>query len=158
VDTDCPASIRLDAALLQAIARHRTGDRRGSAQALEHVLALAEPDGFRRPFTRGGQEVHEMLLAHLDSGTAYWSLVTNLVTVGPDDADAGDRAQLLEPLSDRELTVLRYLQSILSRAEIAAELSISVNTVKTHVRNIYRKLDTGRRRDAVRQARRRQLL
>jgi LuxR family maltose regulon positive regulatory protein len=158
VDTDCPASIRLDAALLQAIARHRTGDRRGSTQALEHVLALAEPDGFRRPFTRGGQEVHEMLLAHLDSGTAYWSLVTNLVTVGPDDADAGDRAQLLEPLSGRELTVLRYLQSILSNAEIAAELSISVNTVKTHVRNIYRKLDTGRRRDAVRQARRRQLL
>jgi LuxR family maltose regulon positive regulatory protein len=58
-----------------------------------------------------------------------------------------------EPLTERELTVLRYLQSILSNVEIASELSLSVNTVKTHVRNIYRKLDATRRRDAVRRAR-----
>lgn len=62
------------------------------------------------------------------------------------------------PLSERELTVLRYLQSILSNAEIAAEMSISVNTVKTHVRSIYRKLDADTRRDAVRRARSLQLL
>lgn len=65
----------------------------------------------------------------------------------------GPARSLDEPLTERELTILRYLQSILSNVEIAAELSLSVNTVKTHVRNIYRKLDATRRRDAVRRAR-----
>lgn len=63
------------------------------------------------------------------------------------------RDTLDEPLTERELTILRYLQSILSNVEIASELSLSVNTVKTHVRNIYRKLDATRRREAVRRAR-----
>jgi LuxR family maltose regulon positive regulatory protein len=63
-----------------------------------------------------------------------------------------------EPLTDRELTVLRYLQSVLSNGEIAAEMTVSVNTVKTHVRSIYRKLDTNHRRDAVRRARELHLL
>lgn len=61
-------------------------------------------------------------------------------------------------MTDRELTILRYLQSILSNVEIASELSLSVNTVKTHVRNIYRKLDATRRREAVRRARELRLL
>ena len=158
IDSGCPISVRLDTAMLHAVAAHRLGDIRGSTRALERVLRLAEPDGFRRIFTAGGPEVHEMLLAHLDSGTAYWSLVANLVAEGRTDVDAADRTHLLEALSERELTVLRYLQSILSNAEIAAEMSISVNTVKTHVRNIYRKLDTDHRSDAVRRARSLQLL
>jgi LuxR family maltose regulon positive regulatory protein len=158
VDQGCPTSVRLDIAMLRAVAAHRLGDIHGSSRALECVLQLAEPDGFRRIFTAGGCEVHEMLLAHLDSGTAYWSLVANLVAEGRIETDGVDRAQLQEPLSERELTVLRYLQSILSNAEIAAEMSISVNTVKTHVRNIYRKLDTDHRSDAVRRARSLQLL
>ncbi|MET8832926.1 LuxR C-terminal-related transcriptional regulator, partial [Micromonospora sp. NPDC004540] len=66
---------------------------------------------------------------------------------------AGAERTLDEPLTERELTILRYLQSILSNVEIASELSLSVNTVKTHVRNIYRKLDATRRREAVRRAR-----
>jgi len=56
-------------------------------------------------------------------------------------------------LTERAITVLRYLRSILSTGGIAAELSVSVNTVKTPVRNIYRKLAVNRRRDAVRRAR-----
>jgi LuxR family transcriptional regulator, maltose regulon positive regulatory protein len=58
-----------------------------------------------------------------------------------------------EPLTEREMTVLRYLQGTLSKPEIAAMLHVSVNTVKTHVQSIYRKLDTGRRREAVQRAR-----
>ena len=58
----------------------------------------------------------------------------------------------------RELTVLRFLQSVLSNEEIASKMFVSVNTVKTHVRNIYRKLGVGRRREAVRRARELQLL
>jgi LuxR family transcriptional regulator, maltose regulon positive regulatory protein len=158
VDADCPVSVRLDTALLRAVAAHRLGDLRESARALERVLQLAEPDGFRRVFSAGGAEVHEMLLAHLDSGTAYWSLVTSLVATGRADSNPDGEVQLHEPLSERELTVLRYLQSILSNAEIAAEMLISVNTVKTHVRNIYRKLDADTRRGAVRRARSLRLL
>ena len=60
---------------------------------------------------------------------------------------------LIDPLSDRELTVLRYLASTLSNAEIASELYVSVSTVKTHQRAVYRKLSAGGRRDAVRRAR-----
>ena len=54
--------------------------------------------------------------------------------------------------------MLRYLQGTLSNVEIASTLHVSINTVKTHIRNIYRKLDAGRRREAVRRARDRRLL
>jgi len=56
-----------------------------------------------------------MLLAHLDSGTAYWSLVTSLVAAGQAGSNSDGEVQLREPLSERELTVLRYLQSIWSK-------------------------------------------
>jgi DNA-binding CsgD family transcriptional regulator len=62
-------------------------------------------------------------------------------------------APLLEPLSDREQTILRYLPTTLSNREIAAELFVTTNTVKTHLRAIYRKLDVARRREAVERAR-----
>ncbi|SBW21255.1 hypothetical protein FDG2_1954 [Candidatus Protofrankia californiensis] len=59
----------------------------------------------------------------------------------------------VEPLSGREQTVLSYLPTMLTTAEIASEMFVSVNTVKTHLKSIYRKLDVARRRDAVRRAR-----
>jgi LuxR family maltose regulon positive regulatory protein len=71
------------------------------------------------------------------------------------EADAGLAAEVL---SERELTVLHYLQSPLSNAEIAGQLTVSVHTVKTHVRNIYRKLGVARRREAIRRARHLNLL
>lgn len=166
--------VRLEAGLLDALTARAAGDHRRAARTLEQVLALAEPDGFRRVFTRSEPSARDLLAAHLDSGTAYWPMVRELISIGEvyagRDADQphggrdGDRRErggrlaaavpgLGEPLTDRELTVLRYLQSILSNVEIASELSVSVNTVKTHVRNIYRKLDATRRREAVRRAR-----
>jgi LuxR family maltose regulon positive regulatory protein len=70
----------------------------------------------------------------------------------------GRTGDLIEPLTERELTVLRYLQETLSNVEIASILYVSVNTVKTHVKNIYRKLQAGRRREAVQRARQLRLL
>jgi len=67
-------------------------------------------------------------------------------------------ATLVVPLSEREQVVLRYLSSRLSAGEIADELYVSLNTVKTHIKSIYRKLDTNRRWDAVKRARQLQLL
>ena len=70
----------------------------------------------------------------------------------------GTPAPLLEPLSDRELAVLRYLPTMMSNAEIAAEMFVSVNTVKTHLKHVYRKLDVTDRRDCVRRGRELRLL
>lgn len=157
-----PLPLRLSAGLVEALAARRTGDSRRASRTLEHVLRLAEPEGFRRVFTRAGAPARELLIEHLDSGTACWSLVNELVAAGERPVPTGPGtpvpAALAEPLTERELTVLRYLQSILSNTEIAVEMSLSVNTVKTHVRNIYRKLDAARRRDAVRRARELHLL
>lgn len=155
--TDWPLPVRLDAALLDAVLAGRGGDERRAGRTLEQALDLAAPDGYRRPFTRAEPGLRHLLTAHLDAGTAHWPMVSDLVRAVDPPADlaasGASVAPLDEPLTERELTILRYLQSILSNVEIAAELSVSVNTVKTHVRNIYRKLDATRRRDAVRRAR-----
>ncbi|WP_194821963.1 LuxR C-terminal-related transcriptional regulator, partial [Micromonospora sp. S-DT3-3-22] len=163
-----PLSVRLAAGVLDALLTRRAGDERRAGRLLERVLDLAGRHGHRRVFTRAEPEVRELLAAHLDSGTAYWPQVSDLVRDvappsgqgtygtrrGPADPRRDDPERPLdEPLTERELTILRYLQSILSNVEIASELSLSVNTVKTHVRNIYRKLDATRRREAVRRAR-----
>jgi LuxR family maltose regulon positive regulatory protein len=152
--------VRLAVGVLDAVLARAGGDGRRAARTLEQVLDLAAPEGYRRPFTRAEPGVRDLLAAHLDSGTAHWPTVSDLVR-GADAHTADEPAvrpapgerTLDEPLTERELTILRYLQSILSNVEIAGELSLSVNTVKTHVRNIYRKLDATRRREAVRRAR-----
>ncbi|WP_328419114.1 LuxR C-terminal-related transcriptional regulator [Micromonospora sp. NBC_00389] len=151
-----PLPVRLDAGLLDAVLAERGGDGRRAGRILEQVLDLAGPQGCRRVFTRAEPPVRDLLAAHLDAGTAHFSLVSDLIR-GAEQTTARPAAEpggtLDEPLTERELTILRYLQSILSNVEIASELSLSVNTVKTHVRNIYRKLDATRRREAVRRAR-----
>jgi LuxR family maltose regulon positive regulatory protein len=68
-------------------------------------------------------------------------------------ADTEARRTFIDPLTERERTVLRYLASTLSNTEIAAELYVSVTTVKTHQRALYRKLGAAGRRDAVQRAR-----
>ncbi|MFG1658963.1 LuxR C-terminal-related transcriptional regulator [Micromonospora chersina] len=155
-----PLSVRLSAGLLDAVLTAAGGDGRRAGRILEQVLDLAEPEGCRRVFTRAEPGVRDLLATHLDSGTAHWPTVSDLVRGAderradePPERPAGPERTLDEPLTERELTILRYLQSILSNVEIASELSLSVNTVKTHVRNIYRKLDATRRREAVRRAR-----
>ncbi|MFI5924980.1 LuxR C-terminal-related transcriptional regulator [Micromonospora sp. NPDC051543] len=151
-----PLSVRLDAGLLEAVLAERAGDGRRAGRVLEQVLDLAGPQGSRRAFTRAQPSVRDLLAAHLDAGTAHFPLVGDLVR-GVEEGTPRPAVEpgglLDEPLTERELTILRYLQSILSNVEIAGELSLSVNTVKTHVRNIYRKLGATRRREAVRRAR-----
>jgi LuxR family transcriptional regulator, maltose regulon positive regulatory protein len=153
-------ALRLEAGLVEAVTASRLGDAPRAAGTLERVLGMAEPQGFRRVFVTGGTAVRDLLAKHLESGTAFWSFVRDLVDtpselpVGPHRSPSGPD----EPLTDRELTVLRYLQSVLSNEEIASKLFLSVNTVKTHVRNIYRKLGVSRRREAVQRARELHLL
>lgn len=151
---------RLAAITTEAAARSALGERRRAHQLLEEALDLASAHGgHRRVFTQGGAEVRALLADHLDTGTAHRATVTEILdSTAPDKEERTAPPGLTEPLTERELTILRYLQSSLSNGEIAAELFLSVNTVKTHVRNIYQKLGAPRRRDAVRRARELRLL
>ncbi len=144
----------LEAWLLDAIAAQALGDDDRAFRSMERALALADAEGFRQAFLRDRAAVHGLLGRQLDWGTAHVSLVTELIDrLDRHEASGGTPPALIEPLTERERVVLRYLPSVLSNIEIAAELYVSVNTVKTHVRSIYRKLDAGGRRDAVKRAR-----
>jgi len=98
----------------------------------------------------------ELLERHRRDRTSHPSLVSEILNLlaGRSRASApGDAEPLREPLSESETRVLRYLPTNLSMKEIAAELYVSVNTVKTHIRHLYAKLDVNRRGEAVERAR-----
>jgi LuxR family maltose regulon positive regulatory protein len=151
---DMELGTRLEACLLEALAAHRLGRDRHASTTLEKALRLADRERFRGVFIREGPPARRLLNAHLDSGTAHWPFVMDIMECAGERTDRPVAPQLTE----RELTVLRYLQSVLTTEEIAAELHVSVNTMKTHLRHIYRKLTASRRREAVRKAREAQLL
>jgi LuxR family transcriptional regulator, maltose regulon positive regulatory protein len=147
------------------VAHRRLADHTAAAASLERALALAAPEGSPRLFVEGGAPVRALLADHLHHGTAHRQLAGALLerllsqTPGPLAPDGGERpAPMVESLSEREHVVLRYLPSMLSAGEIADELYVSVNTVKSHIKSIYRKLDANRRWEAVRRARQLHLL
>ncbi len=147
---------RLHAWLIAAVARQSLGQARDASEAVERALELAAADGYRRPFAEGGAAVRRLLARHATLPTAYAPLVAELVDAL--EPASGRPPGLLEPLSERERDVLRLLPTLLPNTEIAGELFVSVNTVKTHVKSIYRKLDVSSRREAVARARQLRLL
>jgi LuxR family maltose regulon positive regulatory protein len=153
--------ILLDVHLAAAAIHDDAGDVGGSMRCLEAALELAEPEGYVRVFVdQGGPQIRERLERQVRLGTAHRALVGDVLDRldGNGGADQGHVPELAEPLSARELDVLRYLPTSLQAAEIAAELFVSVNTVRTHVKNIYRKLGAQRRAQAVARARALRLL
>ena len=150
---------RVELWLLESLAADAGADVEAGAAALEHALDEAEPHGVRRPFTELGGDVATLLRRQLRRGTGHRSLVEELLReLDRPEAATRPRVLLLEPLSEREAAVLRFLPTMMSNGEIAAELFVSVNTVKTHLKSIYRKLDVPDRRGAVRRARELELL
>jgi LuxR family maltose regulon positive regulatory protein len=149
----------VEAQLLTALAHRALGDQRAANQAAEHALALAEPDRLVLPFAMtGAGELLEALPRH---ETAHAALVADILdVVHGASLPAKDQASSsqADELSPSELRVLRYLPTNLSRPEIASELSVSVNTVNTHIRNIYAKLQARDRSSAVQRARELRLL
>jgi LuxR family maltose regulon positive regulatory protein len=144
----------IQALLLEAIARDGLRDPGAASRALERALDLAEPMGLKLPFLFF--PAAQLLERHQRSGTAHASLVADILALlaGRAATAAATGAQVLEdPLSDSELRVLRYLPTNLPAPEIAAELFVSVNTIRTHMRHIYTKLGVHRRADAVQRAR-----
>jgi LuxR family maltose regulon positive regulatory protein len=151
-----PATL-LEAWLLQALAEQASGEQRAASQALDRALALAEREPFRDAFLLNGPAVRELLELQAQLGTAHPALLEVLLDGIGDHAPSG-AAALAEPLTESEQRILRYLPTMLSNAEIGAEVFVSLNTVKTHLRSIYRKLGASGRADAVERARRLGLL
>jgi LuxR family maltose regulon positive regulatory protein len=159
--------LAIEACLVDAVARQELADHVAAVRSVRLALDLAAPEGYRRVFVEGGTPVRTLLADHLHWDDTHQLLVGSLLerlrTATPPEGRAGpakaaDPAPLVVPLSEREQVVLRYLSSRLSAGEIADELYVSLNTVKTHIKSIYRKLDTNRRWDAVKRARQLQLL
>jgi LuxR family maltose regulon positive regulatory protein len=149
----------VEAHLLAGIAHLDLGDRNSAAAAAEAALAVAEPDRLIFPFAM--TEAAELLDALRRHETAHGALLADIVDLlrgaSPPSADREYRSQP-EELSPTELRVLRYLPTNLTRPDIARELYVSVNTVNTHIRNIYSKLGARDRSAAVGRARELRLL
>jgi LuxR family maltose regulon positive regulatory protein len=149
----------VEAHLLAGLAHRELGDLRAAKQAAERALALAEPDRLVLPFAMtGSRELLEALPRH---ETVHGALLADILDVLRGSSPAAKEQSSLPPaerLSPSELRVLRYLPTNLSRPEIAGQLSVSVNTVSTHLRKIYAKLGADDRSAAVHRARELRLL
>ena len=145
--------------LLAGIAHMVLGDQNAAAAAAEAALAAAEPDRLVFPFAMtGAAELLDALPRHK---TAHGALLVDILNLlRGESVPSIDRERLAESeeLSPSELRVLRYLPTNLTRPEIASELYVSINTVNTHLRNIYSKLGVRNRSSAVRHARELRLL
>jgi LuxR family maltose regulon positive regulatory protein len=151
-----PVSMRAEAWLLDALALDALAEHDDAARSLERSLDLAEPAGLRRLLLEHGNLVRPLLHRHVRQGTAHPAIVGEaLDSIERRGAVRASPVAVLlgEPLSEREQAILRYLPTMMSNQEIASELFVSVNTVKTHLKAIYRKLDASGRREAVRRGR-----
>jgi LuxR family maltose regulon positive regulatory protein len=143
----------IEAVLLDAVARLALGEHDEAQRGAERALALAEPEGRVWIFLTvpGARELFESHPLHRTAHAGHLkALLDHLAGVEPSDEEPHE---LPEPLSERELAVLRFLPTNLSAGEIGSELFVSVHTVKTHMRKLYAKLDVHTRAEAVQRGR-----
>jgi LuxR family maltose regulon positive regulatory protein len=144
----------IQALLLKARVDDALGDTGASSRALERALELAERDGLLLPFLL--HPAPDLLKRQSRLRTTHASLISEILNLLSGHAPAArpeDAEPLQEPLSESELRVLRYLPTNLRSPEIASELFVSLNTIRTHLRNVYAKLGVHSRTDAVKRAR-----
>ena len=146
--------------ILQALAAQSAGDMYKAISSLEQALSLAEAGGFVRIFVNEGPQMAHLLYEALSRNIAPEYVRRLLGAYPAEEPEQVDirvskktGAEMIEPLSDRETEVLHLLAEGLTNQEIADRIYISLNTVKTHTRNIYGKLDTHHRTSAVAKAR-----
>ena len=138
--------------VVQALARRARNDAPGAQASLERAVALAEPEGYVRVVADEGQAMAALLrLAAQQRDASSYLRRLLAATVTPASRAPVDQ-RLIESLSERELEVLRLLESDLDGPDIARELTVSLATVRTHTGNIYAKLGVNNRRAAVRRA------
>ena len=163
-DGDGPQDpVRLARCLVDAQLSYHNGDHTRGRQALEQALRLGEADQLRLPFAMERSWIRPALRRDPELARAHHRLLDpGLVSASRphryDPSAAEEVPLIVDQLSEREREVLRHVAAMLSTAEIAAEMYISVNTVKTHLKSIYRKLAAAHRGEAVRRARQLNLL
>jgi LuxR family maltose regulon positive regulatory protein len=154
---------------LQALALREKGERERAVSIVTQALTLAEPEGYVRTFVDEGQEMapllSEVLMVHQrrhlvrpDRPSAHYLRKLLAALEQAASGSVSPTPQLPEPLSERELEVLQLIASGKSNSRIAQELFVTAGTVKTHIRNIYRKLDAHSRTQALVRARELNLL
>ncbi|GHI02922.1 LuxR family transcriptional regulator [Streptomyces cellostaticus] len=152
-------AIAVRTALVRARAAHEAGDTDTARRLLARALLQARRDQLRRPFLDAGPQVRRLLeTPPLDELAAGWLILPPGGQGTPGDVSQQVPPLVVEELSGRERDVLLRLSRMMSTEEIAADLILSVNTVKTHLKSVYRKLAVNRRSDAVRRARELHLL
>jgi len=145
--------------VLKALAYRAQGNIAQAMKAFGCALYLAEPEGYVRIFADEGEPVVELLQEAAARGMAVDYVGKLLAALGAEVGQGREAGKaevssaLIEPLTEREMEVLRLLNTQLSSTEIAGKLYISVNTARFHIKNIYGKLGVHRRSDAVRRAR-----
>ncbi len=140
---------RICALVTAAIALRRLGHAEAAADQLGYALALAEPHGEYRPFLDGGAAARSaltVLIRPTSQGAACAARILQRFETRPSRPPDN---QTTVPLTGSELAVLRFLPSHLTNQEIAEALFLSINTVKTHLRSVYRKLGVTTRRQAI---------
>lgn len=146
------ANEQLKGTVLQAVALHAQGETGEAVQLLADALALAEPGGFIRLFVDEGPPMAALLAEAAKRGVAPGYVRRLQAALGMVEANAAVVQPLPEALTERELEVLRLLTTELNGPAIARELTVSLNTMRTHTKNIYSKLGVNSRRAAVRRA------
>ena len=150
--------------ILQVMALTAGGDSEEALTVLARALTLAEPGGYVRTFIDEGKPMGKLLRQAVARGIAvgYAGKLLAALEEDTDDKPRGIKLTssppLVEPLSNRELEVLRLLTTHLPSTEIASELVISTNTVRSHIKRIYSKLNVHNRGDAIRRAEELELL
>jgi LuxR family maltose regulon positive regulatory protein len=142
----------LEILVLRSLALQRDGDHDAALTSLASALSLGEPEGYVRTFVDEGAPMQTLLRAASKRGIEGSYAERLLRAGGSAPTRAATTGGLVEPLSEREGDVLRLLASELTGPEIARELVVSLNTVRTHTKNIYAKLGVTSRRAAVRRA------
>ena len=161
-DSGAPEHVRLQAWLVDARLSYATGDSARGRRSLASALRLAEREQLRLPFAAERGWLGPVLRRDPELADAHRRLLAP--ALGHDQLPVPVRALqeppvlLVEPLTEREREVLIHVAGMLNTAEVASEMYISVNTVKTHLKNIYRKLAAAHRSEAVRRARQLQLI
>ena len=172
ITKEATLAARVDLWLVEASRRLGQGEEQAAHHALERSLRLAAPETLRRPFYEAPADIRQLLRSSGDLAAQHAWLGRGTATRPPapapaapawDEARPGPRplegglegadGPVPEPLTPKELEVLGHLADLLTTEEIAGAMFVSVNTVRTHVRNILRKLTVSRRNEAVRKAR-----
>jgi LuxR family maltose regulon positive regulatory protein len=159
---EVPDRVRLQAWLADARLAYASGDGARGRRSLASALRLAEREQVRLPFVIERGWLGPVLRRDPELAGTHRSLLAPALgheqLPGPRTAPDQAPVLMIEPLTDREREVLVHVSGMLNTAEVASEMYISVNTVKTHLRNIYRKLAAAHRSEAVRRARQLKLI